>query len=411
MNLLKRRRLLFLAHLYPTAMGSGTQIRAAAMIRMLSRESDVYLIVLNRDEHVPGPRDLEMEKNCREIHCLSWASLVKSQLPAPAPVQPSCDVKPVPMPLLDVAGQEKINPVLHYFQERELDELFLFTMVSFSCIENCFRRFPHRSLDLDELISAREGRIAQLKLEDGRGRSDPVEQTKLRTWQVLERAVIPAFDPVFVSSEIEQKRLKSLMPGVNVHVLPNIRPVQGDLTVKPAAHPREILFVGSLGYFPNQDAVLFFAREIFPLIRAKNKSVLFRVIGFDCPPLLRNFQEEGVEITGYAEELKSWYERASIVVVPLRAGGGTRLKILEAFAYGRPVVSTSIGAEGLPVSTGKNILLTDTAESFAEACLNLLDQPARAAELVAGGLEMVQENYSDKDLRRRYEAALDALIV
>jgi glycosyltransferase involved in cell wall biosynthesis len=156
------------------------------------------------------------------------------------------------------------------------------------------------------------------------------------------------------------------------------------------------------------DAVLYFCREIFPLIRQKmGDRVVFRIVGISSPPeILALAENTGVQVMGYQENLEPFYASASLVVVPLRAGAGTRVKILEAFAYGRPVVSTTIGAAGLKVTDGENILLADSTEGFAQACVKVLETSELAERLVEGGRKLHRELYSAEALLRIYDEAM-----
>jgi glycosyltransferase involved in cell wall biosynthesis len=130
---------------------------------------------------------------------------------------------------------------------------------------------------------------------------------------------------------------------------------------------------------PNADGVQFFCREILPIIRRAEPEVTFTIVGRSPTPAVRRLCEErGVEVTGRVEDIRPYLARSAVYVVPLRIGGGTRLKIFEAMSSGRAVVSTSIGAEGLPTENGRHLLVADTPGAFAEAVVRLLrDVPAR----------------------------------
>jgi glycosyltransferase involved in cell wall biosynthesis len=136
----------------------------------------------------------------------------------------------------------------------------------------------------------------------------------------------------------------------------------------------------------------------------KGETVLFRIIGMGSSNELKSVKDQsGVDFLGYQRDLTPFYNDAAVVAVPLRAGAGTRLKILEAFAHGRPVVSTSIGAEGLDVTDRKDILLADSPDSFARACIDLIDQPDLAKEICEGAARLHRDQYSEEALRRCYE--------
>lgn len=164
----------------------------------------------------------------------------------------------------------------------------------------------------------------------------------------------------------------------------------------PTASPRErarLVFLGSMDYGPNVEAVVRFVRESLPLVRAARPEVLFEIVGANPAPEVRALAGPGVQITGRVEEVRPYLARATALVVPLAIGGGTRLKIVEALALGTPVVSTTIGAQGLGLVHGTHLTLADGAEAFAQATLALLADPEAAARLGERGRAYVHEHY------------------
>lgn len=156
-----------------------------------------------------------------------------------------------------------------------------------------------------------------------------------------------------------------------------------------ATRAEDIVFVGSMDWMPNQDAVRYFINEVLPMIRRRVPNAHFTVVGRSVPRDIARLAERirNVEVTGFVPDVRPYYERAAAVVVPLRVGGGTRIKIYEAMAMGRAVVSTSVGMEGLPVSPGRDLLAADTPEELARA---------------------VAEMLTNAESRRRYETAARA---
>lgn len=142
-------------------------------------------------------------------------------------------------------------------------------------------------------------------------------------------------------------------------------------------------FLGSMDWMPNVECVLHFARDILPAIRARHPGCRFRIIGRDPAPAVRRLAEEepGIELTGTVDDVRPHLDACAVLVVPLRSGGGTRIKIFEAMAQGVPVVSTAVGAEGLPVTDGRDILIADAPDAFAGAVDRVLSSPALAASL------------------------------
>jgi len=205
--------------------------------------------------------------------------------------------------------------------------------------------------------------------------------------RALEREVFTAADQVWVCSAEEARDVAKIRPDAGTHVVPN-----GVDTVR--FHPRpetvvqhRLLFFGRLDYHPNTDAVLVLLREIFPLIRSAQPEVELKIVGPNAPPALMEAiaATPGVELVGRVDDVPATIATAAIVVVPLRAGGGTRLKILEAMAVGRPVVSTTIGAEGLQMTDGAEIEIADAPADFAARVVALLNAPGNAHALGARG--------------------------
>ena len=218
-------------------------------------------------------------------------------------------------------------------------------------------------------------------------------QNAQRRIRRMESRMVRNADLNWVTSRREQEILAARNPGANIQVAPNgVDTV--NLKPLPRATSREILFVGALSYLPNRDGVLYFIQQILPLIHREQPDAVFRVIGRNPDDTLKALHRPPqVEITGEVDELESWYRRAALCVVPLRAGGGTRLKILEAMAYGRPVISTRLGAEGIELEAGRHLLLEDNPEAFAQAVLSVLRQPAQTEPMVAQARRLVEEKY------------------
>lgn len=169
--------------------------------------------------------------------------------------------------------------------------------------------------------------------------------------------------------------------------------------------PNRLVYCGSMDAFINQDAVRYFIKNIFPLILNEKPDATFYVIGRNPPESLRSLQSDRIIFTGGVDDIRVPLKQGMIEVVPLRIAGGTRLKILEAFAAKIPVVSTTIGAEGLPVQDGENISLADTPEEFARRCIEMLDDEALRVRLVEKARHLVDEQYDWSRISPLVEAA------
>lgn len=160
--------------------------------------------------------------------------------------------------------------------------------------------------------------------------------------------------------------------------------------------PHDLVFTGSMDWMPNADGIAWFVDDVLPLIHRRLPDVTLTVVGRNPPSGIRALAERDrrLRVTGTVPDVRPYLERASVFVVPLRVGGGTRLKIYEAMAMERSVVSTTIGAEGLPIEQGRHALIADSSEGFASAVLGLLQDPARATTMGLTAGEWVRRNYS-----------------
>ncbi len=203
-------------------------------------------------------------------------------------------------------------------------------------------------------------------------------------------------DTVLVTSEREHNILRNLLSEKQIEVIPN--GVDIDTFVQHNASQEvshQMIFTGTMDYFPNIDAVLFFARKCWPLIQQQIPDATWQIVGKNPPAEIKRLAElPGITVTGTVPEVHPYLAVSSVVIAPLQVGSGTRLKILEALAMKRAVVSTSIGCEGLAVEDGKHLIVADRPEQFALAVIKLLNNQAMRTALGNAGRALVETKYS-----------------
>ena len=234
-----------------------------------------------------------------------------------------------------------------------------------------------------------------------------VEWRKLRR---CEAAVCAAADLTITVSEEDRRTLADVARNARIKSVPT----GVDSTYFAPGGRREIpyrlVFTGAMDWYPNQDAVLYFIDAILPRIRAQIPEVTFTVVGRNPGPHLASLARPGVTVTGTVPDVRPHIDEAALYVVPLRAGGGTRLKIFEALAMGKAVVSTTIGAEGLGITSNRDIVLADDPDAFAHAVVSLLqDAPARQ-RLGRAGRALVESAYTWRHTAQTFEAHCEAII-
>jgi len=214
-----------------------------------------------------------------------------------------------------------------------------------------------------------------------------VQSEEKRAWAGL--------DGCTLTSSRDEGLLLAHAPATRTAVVPNGVDLE---FFKPSAAPQPespttLLFFGAIDYYPNTDGLLFFTREIFPLLEARVPRVRLSIVGRRPPESIVSLRSARVEVTGAVDDVRPHIERAAVVIVPLRLGGGTRLKILEAMAMGKAIVSTSVGAAGLDVVPERDLLIADTPEAFAHQVSRLLDDPALARRLGRAARQLVAARY------------------
>jgi len=237
---------------------------------------------------------------------------------------------------------------------------------------------------------------------------DLIEAIKLRRYG---RAKMPFYQAYLACSEQDAALISQDAPGIPALVIPNGADLE---TFVPSGRPKSqiptLLYVGSMHYYPNIDAMQFFFETMFESVHRAVPNVRVQIVGHAPPPEIRRLANlPGVEVTGTVPDVWPYYDRATVFIVPLRLGGGTRLKIVEAMAMGLPVVSTTVGAEGLDISPGENILIADDAASFVENVLQLLANPDLRARIAEGG-QILARRYDWKELTKPYPDLIEELV-
>ncbi len=235
--------------------------------------------------------------------------------------------------------------------------------------------------------------------------------TQQLAFQRYERVLSPKFDAVTCTSDIDAAVFQRHCAEDNIEIIPNgvdITHYQPDFTSEAPAH---LIYIGSMDWYPNEDAVAFFADEVLPNIQGKVPDVQFSIVGGNPSARVQKLAErEGVVVTGRVPEIKPYFAEATVFVVPLRIGSGTRLKILEALAMGKAIVSTSVGAEGLALKDGEEIFIADEPTAFADAVTRLLTDVSLRHSIGENGRARVEQDYDWRSIGEKLHTLYASLI-
>jgi polysaccharide biosynthesis protein PslH len=383
----------------PVPARKGTALRNAALLRAAAERHDVALVSFAGDG---VPVDPELHQICRHVDTVTLRPpSTAARIAGLASTQPDMARRFRSDALAAlVRGQiERFRP-----QVIQIEGLELGAMIGVA------REDGRAATILDE-HNCQHGLIRSAIVQDGAARVPHAIWSRLQYPRVrrFERRVCRAADLVVAVSEDDASCLRELDDGLTVTVVPNgvDVPPPGAMERLPAEPPR-LLFAGTMDYRPNVEGIVWFVREIWP--RLREEPIALDIVGRDPVPSVRALAGPGVSVVGGVPSMEPYLSRAAAAVIPIRSGGGSRLKVLEAMAGGVPVVSTSVGIAGVAAMPGVHHLCADDAESFAEAIRKTLADPAGAQERARAARALVESTYDMTAVARAYEAALDLAI-
>jgi glycosyltransferase involved in cell wall biosynthesis len=278
------------------------------------------------------------------------------------------------------------------------------------------REFPVVSVadlfDVDSIMLERSLRLEVLSRHPYDVAKRKVPLHKLRS---AERAIMKSFTCCVATSEHDATILEDIGRGIGKPiVIPNgvdtdyYRPLHS-----VPLQPNTLVFTGYMVHGPNVDGVLFFCRDILPIIRTHRPSIRLLIVGADPTPEVRELDEGdggAVRVLGQVPDTRPYLAQSSVTVVPLRFGSGTRLKVLEALAMEKPTVSTTLGVEGLDAVHERHLLVADSPVDFAGSVLRLLDSPREGEKLGASGRDLVESRYQWQSISATFRSELRDLV-
>jgi glycosyltransferase involved in cell wall biosynthesis len=402
-------KLLWLSHFVPFPPRGGAHQRSFNLIRQASRQHEIILVALNR----AGEDSAQTSKAKRELGCLCRS--VEIWEPAYAwkgrqwwlelAVSPFCRApfgcQAIWSPSLDARWRETLqthpDALIHF----DSSDLALYVPAAaarrkvlnhHNCeSEMAYRRAQKEPNPIKKAFLIREaGKLARMESE-----------------------ICPQFDVNLAVSEQDSQLLLGRDPNVHVHVVQN--GTDTDYFTPSGVNEEDdtVIFAGSLRWYPNIAAVQFFIHKIWPLVKKERPGARCCVAGqFPSGELVRALSREpGVEVVASPDDIRPWISRAAAFVCPIQDGGGTRVKILDAWAMGKAIVSTSVGCEGLPVKEDQNIIVADTPKEFASGVVTVLQDPALRRKLGQAGRLLVEKEYDWRvigaALERAYRCAID----
>ncbi len=377
----------------------GGRIRTYQMLKHLRRQHDVTYLSFVRPDDPPEAFEKANEychrlvtvllRETRKFGARFYYDLILSL------------ASPLPYAILKYGLMEMRNAIERELCERDYDVVvcdFLATSINLPPRLGCAAvLFQH---NVESMIWKRHFET------QNRGLKRAFLKGQWRKILRYERETCRGVDAVIAVSEIDRDRMRGEFGLPEVYDVPTGVDTSYFSPVRAALDPLELVFTGSMDWIPNQDAILYFAEKILPIVSRTIPACKLTVVGRNPGPALLQLERSDprIKVTGRVEDIRSYVARASAYIVPIRIGGGTRLKIYEAMAMGKAVISTTVGAEGLPVRNEEDLLIADDPEEFARAIIrvlrdaplaNRLGENARAAVCAKFGWEAAANCFAE----------------
>lgn len=372
-------KILVVSIVCPWPEDAGARMRAGQTVRALTEIGDIDCYLLASRDRIDEARTPPSDLPLRRLRALPRPS-------PPKTFQRLAWIRPGGAPRKFAAWDGVRSEDLRAWADRRYDAVWVIRAGAYGAV----RPLDHGPVivDLDDL----EDRKAFDRARVERVRRATQLRLDGRRWERRQREIAREVETVVVCSELDRERV-----GVpNAEVIPNgyASPWDAPTTPRPAPNGSPlILLQGSLNRPPLYDAASVLVRQVLPRVRAVHSNARVALVGLGGERIRTLGREPGVQATGWVPSMRPWLEEADLVAVPMRWGSGTRIKILEAFAHGIPVVSSSIGAEGLDAIPGEHLLIEDDPARFADACLRMLSDVEMRSQVTLAARRLWEERY------------------
>lgn len=397
--------ILFLTQVLPYPLDAGPKVRAYYVLRYLAQHHDVTLVSFIRSTDTPAALD-HLRMYCHGVHTVTMhrsrvkdAGFLARSLLTNRPFIIERDASAAMDSLLDVVLQQS-GP----FDAVHADQLWMAPYALRVRAQASAGASPRTIMDQHNAVYMILRRLAEAERNPVKRRLMQHEADKLASFEV---ATCAAFDRVTWVTQEDHAAVQAVAgtPVRNDGVLPICGSPEDAPPIARRPDARRVTFLGGLHYPPNAQGVLWFAQHAFPQVLAAQPDAILTVIGKQPPEALHSLgiPARNLEITGYVDDPQPYLAETAAFVVPLLAGGGMRVKIIDGWSWGLPIVSTRIGAEGIDTVDGVNMLLADDPADFAAAVIALLADPAQNAKIAEGGRRWAVERYNWRTVYRGWD--------
>lgn len=402
-------KVLFLSQIVPYPPHGGVLQRGYNIVREIARRHELHLLAFLHRDILKTTAEVEHSRSVLRGFCKSveyfdlWPK--RSRLDKVLAIGAGLAL-PEPFSVIAHRSADFARRVREVVSEQGIDVVHYDTIA--------LARFIHSAAGIPSVLTHHniESQLMARRAAVERWPASTYLAMQTRKLVAYEKSMSPRFDVNVMMSELDAEGLRQLAPSVETAVVPNGVDVS---YFSPGDEPEEaaMIYTGGMNMFANRDAVMHFVDNIWPAVKAARPDARFDIVGQDPPAelLQRAQRDSGLRIHGYVDDVRPLVRKAAVYVVPIRVGGGTRLKVLDALAQGKAIVSTAVGCEGIQVTERKDILIEDEPAAFARQVVALLNDPAWRRELGVAARGLAESRYAWGPIGERLAEAYERAIV
>lgn len=398
--------ILFLSQIVPYPPHGGVLQRGYNILREIGKYNQVHLLAFVHPEYLGTPEKLEEAKTHLEQFCKSvefftlWPKQSKfHKLAAFA----AGLVYPNPFSVLAHASSSFERSIKKHLEQSSIELIHVDTIG--------LARYFSSSLSIPAVLT-HHNMESTLMARRAEVESNPLARfyvsLQAKRLRAYETSQSPRFACNLMMSTLDAQELLQMAPTAKTAIIPN--GVDTDYFV-PRTDTQEnaVIYTGGMNMFANKDAVMYFLKEVWPTVKAQVPDAIFYVVGQDPPQDLLELSKQNTElrVLGFVDDIRPFVAKSAVYIVPLRVGGGTRMKVLDSLAQGKAIVSTSVGCEGIEVTNGLNIVIEDQSDRFAERIIALFRDPARRLALGVEARKLAVEKYGWESIGKKLQATYE----
>lgn len=399
-------KILWISHLVPYPPKAGVLIRSYNLVKQLGQMHEVDLFMFNQKRLLEAFYPSQAEGIQTAIKALD--PYIKKHWVEPIPYERSTFHKLI---LITKSFFSRTPYTVNWLKSREanklLEEIFRnskYDLIHFDTISlDIYRKLVHKdtktAMNHHNIESHMMGRRAMKEQNYFKKLYFQLEFKKLHKY---EQDHLPNYNGHIVCSKDDALRLRELSQADNIEVIPNGIDVSCAEPVKQI-NKGTLIFIGGLSWYPNKDAVLHFFDKIYPILRKEGANITVDIIGRNAPEELieRASSDKSINVHGFVDDISKYYERSNIYICPIRDGGGTKLKILDAFANKMAVVAYSMACEGIEATHKENVMIAEDAEQFAQYVIELINDTEKCMYLGNNAFKLVNHKYNYNSIGKK----------